>query len=105
MTTTHDTIYMQLGQKINMKLGDIVKVVKMLEKNGLLEEFVVKANERGVFATFEAESTNFVKGFVDIHGLRRDPIGAHILIAPGRKAVSAEAAATRAEPIFDCNLA
>ena len=101
MTDKPTISYMSEGQLLEMKLDDIVRVVKALEENGRLEEFVTKAKNSNAFATFDAKSVNFVKEFFAEHDLHKNSIGAHILKAPGPAAELASATHDRYR--FRCN--
>jgi hypothetical protein len=87
--------YLPEGQTYTMRLHDVVRVIKVIEKHGHLAKFIRGAKKQKTAGTFDANTVNFVKDFMVKQKMHTDPIGKHI--------VNAAAAATARTGRFNCN--
>jgi hypothetical protein len=79
-------IYLENGFSIRMGLHDVVKAVKMIEKNGHLAKFTSKLKRQHAQVSLPADTVNLVKDFVAENGMHKNSLGKHIVSGRGRAA-------------------
>jgi hypothetical protein len=75
------------GASIRMSLHDVIKVVKMIEKNDHLNKFTSKLRREQALVSVPADTVNLVKDFVAENGMHKSSMGKHIVF--GRRQVAA----------------
>lgn len=82
------------GQSLRMKLHDVIKIAKMVEKHGRLNKFTRKLKDAESEVLVPAATVNLVKDFVADNGLHQSAMGKHIVFGAGRPAAATDSATT-----------
>jgi len=101
-------VLLSKGSGFILELGQVVQIVKAIEKHRLLNKFISAVGKKSV--RIDADSVNEVKKFLSKHKMY-DRIGKHILAATDPQATQAPqglalavAAATGKDPFRPCTL-